>query len=159
VLGSAAFAQFGAALIARFAPDESLLAELMREPLRTRDHAVLLARHDTPEVFARLASFAAETSLADTPILQALEKSAHVEAAHTTFAIIATLEAQPGQGPRVKRYAKLGKALAARFGVKPPKKAKAAARPCWPSASLRDPAEMWSRRAAWPGGTACLRMA
>jgi hypothetical protein len=127
VLGDSTFAQFGYAVLARFPADDALLAALMREPPRTNVHAMLLARHDTPEVFPRLASFAAESSFADTPILQALETSAHVEAAHTAFAIVATLEAQPGQGSRVKRYVKLAKALGAKFGVKPPKKAKVAA--------------------------------
>jgi len=123
------FAQFGYTLLARFPADEELLADLLREAPRTREHTMLLARHDTPEVFPRFVTFAAESSFADTPILEALEKSAHVEAAHTVFAIVATLEALPNQGSRVKRYAKLAKVLGPRFGVKPPKKAKAAPAP------------------------------
>jgi hypothetical protein len=127
VLGDSTFAQFGYAVLARFPADEAMLAALMREPPRTNVHAMLLARHDTPAVFEPLAAFAAESSFADTPLLQALEKSEHFEAAHTALAIAATLEAQPGQGSRVKRYVKLAMALGARFGVKPPKKAKVAA--------------------------------
>lgn len=136
VLGHAGFAQFGRAVLERFPADATLLAELLRLPTRVADDAQLLARHDTPEVLERLAAFTLGSSLADRPIQEALEKSAHAQAAHAAFAIVAGLEAQHAPSGRVKRYKALAKDLGQRFGVKPPKKAKATAASAAPAPEL-----------------------
>lgn len=126
VLRDPAHAQFGRAVAWRFPADEALLEQLLRDPPAFEDHVALLARHDDPRVFARFVAYAAENSLGDTPILGALERSTHAEAAHAAFALVQALETNHASGSRVKRFKAVAKALGERFGVKAPKKAKVA---------------------------------
>lgn len=125
VLSSHGFAQFGRKAVMRFPSSDELLDQLLRDPALTADHIELLARYDDPRVFERMVPYVAEYSLGDAPILRALEDSAHVAAAHTAHAIVATLHAQRVRAARLKPFKAVAKALGERFSVKAPKLAKA----------------------------------
>jgi hypothetical protein len=129
-------ASYVAPLLRQLPPGPDRLDALLALPA-DRAVATELAGFDTPAALRRLADMVSETTLADSVVRAALQRSIHADAAHAALAIVAALS---GDRPaRKKPFEALAKELCAKHGVTPPKKprgAKAGPLPAvaWPPA-------------------------